>query len=436
MPVLAIALTAFAAHPTPHGIEAYELVGHREDGLAERIVVRKGRWDETVSAGPGVVQRLVVTPGRVVRYGPFGDVNVADRGTVEAYRWRIAVLTGTLPPPSASETMRGPRGTPATYEHYHRPNGATVEVTRERGAITEASLDPVFAMRDFGRDRDGVITSWKTAAGDGFRGVRSAAPAADPEPSITELEDGDPTVASLDGMPIHVFIDTGFTGFAVSEELAERGTPSPAQVPVLGLAGAELTGLVRFGTFSQLGVTRIGQVALVAPVLPEGYDAIEGIGMFPGRALHLTADHGPRVDRRGCARGARFSGWLGVANAIVEISGGPLPFDGWGVFDSGELSGRPVQIAYPPLVAAAAMREHLANETYYGVGGRANARCTTHPVKFKIEGLGTMSHPICYVADPLVRSFGIHYTVAFNPVELLGGPVTIDVKRQLICRDR
>lgn len=49
MPVLAIALTAFAPHPIRHGIEAYELVGRRQDGADERIAVRGGRWMETVT---------------------------------------------------------------------------------------------------------------------------------------------------------------------------------------------------------------------------------------------------------------------------------------------------------------------------------------------------------------------------------------------------
>jgi hypothetical protein len=438
-PVLAIALTAvpaFGAQPPPARVTSYQLTGTRDDGVADRIVVRPGRWDETLTRAPGVTERLTVERGRVVRYGIFGDVNVGDPSVVAVYGLKAGVLTGTLPPPSASETMRGPRGTPVTYEHYHHPHARTLEITREHGAVSEASLDPWFALSGFRRDAGGVVTGWRDQAGHGFHGVRSAAPALAPEPPLPDLQDGDPTDAELDGTPVKVFLDTGWTGLSVSPELAAHGTPTGVRAAAFGVGGPESTEVVRFATFTQLGVTRAGQIANVASVLPEGYDAVEGIGMFPARALHFARDGGVRVDRRGCRSGARMSTWYGVAIAITEVSGALLPFSGWGLFDTGMLSGFPIQFGYPRLVDEAAKRKQLERETYAGVGGSAEARCTIRPAKFTIEGLGSISHRVCYIGGEVGPTGLTFSTVAFNPVELLGGPVTIDTKNQLICRDR
>lgn len=129
-----------------------------------------------------------------------------------------------------------------------------------------------------------------------------------------------------------------------------------------------------------------------------------------------------------------MSSWYGVALALAGVSGAPLPYNGWGLFDTGMLSGYPIQFGYAPLVDKAAARHPLKRTTYAGVGGTADARCTTHPVKFTIEGLGAISRPLCYVSGEVARNEMAFTSVAFNPVELLGGPVTIDTKNQLICR--
>lgn len=372
-----------------------------------------------------------------MRYGIFGDVEPADRGAVSAYRLRIGVLTGTLPPPTASETMPGPRGTPVRYEHYHRKRASTLEITRENGAITEATLDGWFELRDLGYDSAGVVTRWTSSNRDGFRGARSGRPPSFDEPALPDLEDGDPTEAELDGTPVKVFIDTGAVGLAVSPELAARGTPVPTTMTLIGVAGVERTGLVRFASFRQLGVTRTGQIAAITRLVPEGYDAVEGIGMFARRTLHLGRDRAVRIDRSGCRGGASISSWYGVVTSIVSVSGGPLPYVGWALFDTGLENGSPVEVAYPPRIAAAAKRERLVDQDYEGIGGIVHGRCTTHPVMLRFTGLGAVSQPVCYAPDAFVATGrGVHEQVVVNPVDFLGGPVKIDLSRQLICRDR
>ena len=192
---------------------------------------------------------------------------------------------------------------------------------------------------------------------------------------------------------------------------------------------------MRFGAFRQLGVTRSGQLARIVEELPEGYDAVEGLGMFPHLALHLGRDHTVLADRRGCRSGLTFSSWAGVVTAIVRVTGAPIPFYGWAMFDTG-LDGPVMQITFPPRLAAASKRERLIDETYVGFAGAAKARCTARPVAFHMTNLGTVSHPVCYVADTLVNTLGpaIHSSVVANPVEFLGAPTTIDDVRKLICR--
>jgi len=376
---------------------------------------------------------------RVVRYGIFGDVYVADPGAATAFRIRSALLTGSLPAPSSSQTMPGPgRGSSTRYEQYRQSHAVLLELKRVDGALTEATMDGWFDYRGFRFDRRGVITGWRSPNGDGFAGRRTATvPSAGTfaEPQLPKLEDGDPTVAELDGVPIKVLIDTGSEGLGVSRALATRGAAVNVALAATGVAGRARQRIVRFATFRQLGVTRNGQFARVADELPEGYDAIEGIGMFPHLALHFDRGHAVVADHHWCRSGLTFSSWAGAVTAIVRVTGAPIPFDGWALFDTG-LDGPALQVTYPPRIAALMKRQRLTEETYTGLAGAAKAHCTTQPVTFHMKGLGDVSHPLCYVADAFVNAYGpaMHSSMNVNPVDFLSAPTTIDNERKLICR--
>jgi hypothetical protein len=425
--------------PVAHRVTAYELTGRREDGVAETIAVRGTRWSETLTAAPGVVTRLIVDPVHVVRYGMFGDAYIADRGAQSAFRIRAALLSGSLRAPSSAQTLPVPGSRSSIrYEQYRFPKAIPLELERVDGVLSAARMDAWFDYRSFRLDRAGVITGWQSASGDGFTGVRTTripGPQAFAAPGTPKLADGDPTAAEVDGVPIKVLIDTGTEGFGVSAALADRGEPLTPALTAMGVGGRVQQRLVRFAAFRQLGVTRTGQIARVVEELPEGYDAIEGIGMFPHLALHFDREHAVLADHRGCRDGLTFSSWAGVVTAIVRVSGAPIPFNGWALFDSG-LTGPALQIAYPPRIAAAAKRQPLIDETYVGIGGSSKAHCTGQPVTFHMNVLGDVVQPVCYVADKFANTLGpaVHSSVVVNPVDFLRAPTTIDDERKLICR--
>ena len=387
---------------------------------------------------PDLAQRTIIDRTHVVRYGIFGDVYLADRGSAAIARLRAALLTASLPPPSSSNDAGSAPGIEdairaVSFAACENDGAAAGERAAHHG--DDRWRFHVSGLRAGRGRRHHPLGS---ADAGSFAGARSAArpsPAAFAEPQLPRFEDGDPTFAELDGERIRVFIDTGAEGLHVSPALAERATALPSAIGAIGTGGEVRQQLVRFATFRQLGVTRRGQIAGVAPIVPDGYDAIEGIAMLPRLALHFERDETVRADHRGCRTGLPFTTWPGVVMAPVYVSGAPLPFYGLAVFDSG-LSGPVIQITYPPRLAALMKRERLKDEAYFGVGGTSKAHCTRRPVTFEMFRLGSLPHELCYTDDRFPAAFGgiFHSALIANPVALLGGPVTIDDANKLICR--
>jgi hypothetical protein len=407
----------------------YELSGHRQDGAPVTITVRPGRWAEVVHLAPGADERLVVGGARVVRYGIYGDVNVADPVTAAEHEMRRRLLTGALGSPLPVST--------ANRAVYVDRGLAQVQVSRKGDQIISADVQGLGTYREFGAT-DGVITKWRSLEGDGFEGERSAESISGnvfASPAALPFQGGDPSVALIGDRSIKVFIDTGTSGFAVSSQVARDAQQLGVAVPVQSANGLVREALVHLSSFRQLGVTRRDQIARTTSAIPSGYDAVEGIGMLNGLALHFEADRRVRADRRGCTTGLRYRSWDGVALATINVEGS---FGGRTTFDSGHV-GMPFQRVSPIAMVLLESKRGLDPHPVTGSVRPYTALCTQRPVVFSMEHLGTVRHPMCYVPDfsgisPDISNVS-RPALFVEPVSFLGAATTIDTARNLICRD-